>query len=46
MSRIEKIEFKPDTKAVAAELKNGVPIADADLRFGEFRRVIGWPREL
>jgi hypothetical protein len=39
-SRIEKLEFKPDKKAIAAELKNGVPIAGADLKFGEFRLVI------
>ena len=40
-SRIEKLEFKPDKKAIAAELKTGAPIAGADLRFGEFRLVIG-----
>jgi hypothetical protein len=40
-SRIEKLEFKPDKKAIAAELKDGVSIAGADLRFGEFRLVIG-----
>src|ERR1700686_169657 len=40
-SRVEKLEYKPDKKAIAAELKNGVPIAGADLRFGEFRLVIG-----
>ena len=39
-SRVEKLEFKPDKKAIAAELKNGVPIAGADLKFGEFRLVI------
>ena len=39
-SRIEKLEFKPDKKAIAAELKTGAPIAGADLRFGEFRLVI------
>jgi hypothetical protein len=40
-SRIEKLEFKPDKKAIAVELKNGVPIAGADLKFGELRLVIG-----
>ena len=30
--RVEKLEFKPDKKAIAAELKNGVPIAGADLK--------------
>jgi hypothetical protein len=40
-SRLEKLEFKPDKKAIAAELKNGVPIAGADLKFGELRLVIG-----
>jgi hypothetical protein len=39
-SQIEKLEFKPDKKAIAAELKNGVPIAGADLKFGELRLVI------
>jgi hypothetical protein len=39
-SRVEKLEFKPDKKAIAAELKTGVPIAGADLKFGEFRLVI------
>jgi hypothetical protein len=39
-SRVEKLEFKPDKKAIAAELKNGVPIAGADLKFGDFRLVI------
>jgi hypothetical protein len=40
-SRVEKLEFKPDKKAIAAELRKGVPIAGADLKFGEFRLVIG-----
>jgi hypothetical protein len=39
-SRVEKLEFKPDKKAIAAELKNGVPIAGADIKFGEFRLLI------
>ena len=39
-SRVEKLEFKPDKKAIAAELKNGLPIAGADLKLGEFRLVI------
>jgi hypothetical protein len=39
-SRVEKLEYKPDKKAIGAELKNGVPIAGADLKFGEFRLVI------
>jgi Siphovirus Gp157 len=39
-SRVEKLEYKADKKAIAAELKNGVPIAGADLKFGEFRLVI------
>lgn len=39
-SRVEKLEFRADKKAIAAELKNGVPIAGADLKFGEFRLVI------
>src|ERR1700730_17071631 len=40
-SRVEKLEFKTDKQAIAVELKNGTPIAGADLRFGEFRLVIG-----
>jgi hypothetical protein len=39
-SRVEKLEYKPDKKAIAAELKSGVAIAGADLKFGEFRLVI------
>ncbi len=33
-SRVDKLEYKPDKKAIAAELKNGA-IAGADLKFGE-----------
>jgi hypothetical protein len=40
-SRIEKVESRPDKKAIAAELKNGVAIAGADLKFGGHRLVIG-----
>jgi hypothetical protein len=38
-SRVERLEFKPDKKAIAAELKNGVQIPGTDLKFGEFRLV-------
>jgi hypothetical protein len=39
-ARVEKLEYRPDKKAIATELKNGVPIAGADLKFGDFRLVI------
>jgi hypothetical protein len=39
-SRVEKVEARPDKKAIAAELKNGVAIAGADLKFGGHRLVI------
>jgi hypothetical protein len=37
---IAKLEFKPDKKAIGAELKNGTEIPGADLRFGEWRLVL------
>ena len=37
---IDKLEFKPDKKAIGAELKNGTEILGADLRFGEWRLVL------
>ena len=40
-SRVEKTEYRPDKKAIAGELKNGVEIAGADLKFGGHRLVIG-----
>jgi len=39
-ARVEKLEYRPDKKAIAAELKNGAPIAGADLKFGDYRLVI------
>ncbi len=39
-SRVEKAEYRPDKKAIAGELKNGVAIAGADLKFGGYRLVI------
>ena len=39
-SRVDKQEFEPDKKAIAAELKQGVAIAGADLKFGDNRLVI------
>lgn len=39
-SRVEKVEARPDKKAIAAELKNGVAIEGADLKFGGHRLVI------
>ena len=38
--RVDKIVFKPDKKAIAAELKRGTEIPGADLKFGEWRLVI------
>ena len=40
-SRVEKVEERPDKKAIAAELKNGTAITGADLKFGGHRLVIG-----
>ena len=39
-SRVEKVEYRPDKKAIAGELKNGVVISGADLKFGGHRLVI------
>lgn len=39
-SPVEKEEWKPDKKAIGAELKRGNQIPGADLRFGELRLVI------
>ena len=40
-SRVEKVESRADKKAIAAELKNGITISGADLKFGGNRLVIG-----
>ena len=37
---VDKIEFKPDKKAIGAELKHGTQIPGADLKFGDWRLVI------
>jgi len=37
---VEKIEFKPDKRAIGIELKNGKAVAGADLRFGEWRLLL------
>lgn len=39
-SRVDKREFRPDKKAIAAELKKGIAIPGADLKFGDNRLVI------
>ena len=39
-AHIEKVEIKPDKKAIGAELKNGNQIAGADLKFGDWRLVL------
>ena len=38
---LEKVEIKPDKKAIGAELKKGNQIAGADLKFGDWRLVLG-----
>ena len=38
--QVKKSEFKPDKRAIAAELKRGIEIPGADLKFGELRLVI------
>ena len=38
---MERLEYKPDKKAIAADLKNGVAVPGADLKFGDWRLVIG-----
>lgn len=38
--RVDKLEFRADKKAIAAELKRGSQIPGADLKFGEWRLVI------
>jgi Siphovirus Gp157 len=40
-SHLQRLEFKPDKKAIAAELKNGESVPGADLKFGDWRLVIG-----
>ena len=39
-SLVEKLEFKPDKKAIGAELKDGTDVTGADLAFGQWRLVI------
>jgi hypothetical protein len=39
-SRVDKQEFRPDKKVIAAELKKGIAIPGADLKFGDNRLVI------
>jgi hypothetical protein len=39
-ARVDKLEFKPDKKAIGAELKNGTEIPGVGLKFGEWRLVI------
>src|SRR5579864_2524881 len=40
-SRVERLEYKPDKKAIAQDLKSGVSVPGADLKFGDWRLVIG-----
>jgi len=40
-SRVERLEYKPDKKTIAADLKNGISVPGADLKFGDWRLVIG-----
>jgi len=39
-SRVERLEYKPDKKAIAQNLKSGVAVPGADLKFGDWRLVI------
>ena len=39
-ARVEKQEWKPDKKAIGAELKRGNQVPGADLKFGDWRLVI------
>jgi len=39
-ARVHKVEFKPDKKAIGAELKHGSEIPGVDLKFGDWRLVI------
>jgi hypothetical protein len=39
-TRVEKLELKPDKKAIGAELKRGIEVPGADLKFGDWRLVI------
>jgi Siphovirus Gp157 len=39
-TRVKKLEFKPDKKAISAELKSGTDIPGADLKYGDWRLVI------
>jgi hypothetical protein len=38
--KVKRTEFKPDKKAIGIELKTGVEIPGADLKFGDLRLVI------
>jgi Siphovirus Gp157 len=40
-SHVQRLEYKPDKKTIAADLKNGVAVPGADLKFGDWRLVIG-----
>jgi ribosomal 50S subunit-associated protein YjgA (DUF615 family) len=39
--KVKKFEFKPDKRALSSELKKGEQILGADLKFGEWRLVLG-----
>jgi hypothetical protein len=39
-TRVDKLELKPDKKAIGAELKQGSEVPGADLKFGDWRLVI------
>jgi hypothetical protein len=39
-ARVDKLEFKPDKKAIGAELKKGTEIPGVDLKVGDWRLVI------
>ena len=35
--QVKKTEFKPDKRSIASELKKGLEIPGADLKFGDLR---------
>ena len=40
-SRVEKPEYKPYKQAIAEDFKSGLTVPGADLKFGDWRLVIG-----
>ncbi len=40
-AHVERMEYKPDKRTIAADLKSGIAVPGADLKFGDWRLVIG-----